>query len=78
MPYGTRWRNWRTVRLIALYVVQLLDIATNFCHQLMHASMNVEASNQYKPLQDAESKLVVRDILKNLEDHKGHIAHLRR
>ncbi|KAJ3504258.1 hypothetical protein NMY22_g17982 [Coprinellus aureogranulatus] len=49
--------------------------------QLMHASMNIEAAKGYRPLQDAESKLLLRDILLSPQgpaDYQSHLEHLRR
>ncbi|KAJ2928070.1 hypothetical protein H1R20_g9024, partial [Candolleomyces eurysporus] len=57
MPYGQRWRNWRS---------------------LMHASMSVEASSQYKPLQDSESKLLLRDLLQHQNEPKSLPGFIRR
>ena len=47
--------------------------------QLMHASMNIEAAKGYRPLQDAESKLLLRDILQaKPEDSTAHLTFIRR
>ncbi|KAF6750546.1 cytochrome P450 [Ephemerocybe angulata] len=45
---------------------------------LMHASMGIEASNGYKPLQDAESKVLLRDIYQNVDTPKSHPDSIRR
>lgn len=49
----------------------------NESNQLMHAGMNVEASNGYKALQSLESKILLRDLWLE-QDPTKYREHLRR
>ncbi|TFK18867.1 cytochrome P450 [Coprinopsis marcescibilis] len=45
---------------------------------LMHASMSIEASAAYKPLQSAETKIMLRDILQNQDSPEKFPDFIRR
>lgn len=76
MPYGTRWRNWRSVSLLFLSRLYSRSLTT-LIWQVMHAGMSIEASSAYKPLQSMESKILLHDLLFE-SDPAQYFAHLRR